>query len=180
MFSSDVLLSLGSAAIGSLIALLASYISVRRHEKFTSLEKQRERVAEALQLSAKILDTFTSYRPVFLANSNFGLKIESDYENRIRYAMSVYDDAKYIEYLLPVKFRNRWDQMLILVSEFETIHRLDDVIKNRALCDAQNYIQYVRKSLLDFLDEQDVRPDYPRPYLQRESLDNWEETTRDR
>lgn len=67
--------------------------------------------------------------------------------------------------------------MLVLVSEFANVDGIDEIRKNRARCDVQNYIQYVRDSLLDFLDEGQVRSDLPRPHLRRESVEDWVDST---
>ena len=179
MFESNVLISLVSVIIGSIITLIVTFFGISRNEKFAKLEKSRERVGAALLQSSKILDTFTSYKPKLLYQSSFGLKIEAESKTRISKAIEIYDEAKYLEYLLPQILRKRWDMMLVLIAEFQNLEQIDDIRKNRALCDVQNYIQYIRNSLVDYLDEIQVRTELKRPYLQRESLENWEETTQE-
>jgi hypothetical protein len=179
MPKSDVILSLVSVFIGSAITFAATYFGILKSEKFAKKEKSRERAAAALLQSSKLLDTFTSYKPTLLYQSSFGPKIEPESKNRIGRAIEIYDEAKYLQYLLPPLLRNRWDMMLVLISEFQNLDRIDDIRKNRALCDVQNYIQYVRESLLDYLDDKHVRTDLKRPYLQRESVENWVDNSRE-
>lgn len=155
-----------------------TFFGISRNENFAKLEKSKERVGAALLQSSKILDTFTSYKPNLIYRSSFGARIESESMIRIGKAIEIYDEAKYLEYLLPQIVRKRWDMMLVLIAEFQNLEQIDDIRKNRALCDVQNYIQYVRESLLDYLDEKQVRTELKRPYLQRESLEDWVDTTR--
>lgn len=177
MPKSDVILPLVSVFIGSAITFAVTYFGILKSEKFAKLEKSRERVAAALLQSSKLLDTFTSYRQKLLYQSSFGLKLEPESKNRISSAVEIYDEAKYLQYLLPPLLRKRWDMMLVLISEFQNLDQIDDIRKNRALCDVQIYIQYVRDSLLDFLDETSIRTELERPYLQRESVENWTDST---
>ncbi len=177
MDESTVLISLASGSIGSIITLIFTYFAISRNEKFAKLEKSRERVSAALLQSSKILDTFTSYKPKLIYQSSIGQKIEAESKIGISKAIEIYDEAKYLEYLLPQILRKRWDRMLILISEFQNLEQIDEIRKNRALCDVQNYIQYVRNSLLDYLDGLQVRAELERPYLRRESVENWDEGT---
>ena len=179
MPKSDVIISLVSVFIGSAITFAVTYFGIFKSEKFAKLEKSRERVGTALLQSSKLLDTFTSYKPKLLYQSSFGLKIEPESKIRISRAIEIYDEAKYLQYLLPPLLRKRWDMMLVLISEFQNLDQIDDIRKNRALCDVQNYIQYVRESLLDYLDEKQVRTELKRPYLQRESVENWVDDSKD-
>lgn len=158
---------------GSIFSGVIGYLFIRRNESFQKKEKIREIVAAALQVASRVFDTFHSYQPKRIYQSKLGLKLDEDFRFRINQAIKIYDEAKYLEYLLPISLRKRWDLMLILVSEYENLGRIDDIRKNRALCDVQNYIQYVRESLLDYLDEKHVRTELTRPYLQRESVENW-------
>ena len=177
MPESDVILSLVSVFIGSAIAFAVTYFGILKSEKFAKLEKSQERAAAALLQSSKLLETFISYKPIQLFQSSFGLKIEPESKNRISRAIEIYDEAKYLQYLLPSLLRKRWGMMLVLISEFQNLDQIDDIRKNRALCDVQIYIQYVRDSLLDFLDETSIRTELERPYLQRESVENWTDST---
>lgn len=179
MPKSDVIISLVSVMIGSAISFAITYFGISRSEKFAKVEKIRERVAAALLQSSKLLDTFTSYKPKQIYQSSFGLKIEPESKIRIDRAIEIYDEAKYLQYLLPPLLRKRWDMMLVLISEFQKLDQIEDIRKNRALCDVQNYIQYVRDSLLDYLDEKHVRKELKRPYLQRESVENWVDDSRE-
>lgn len=179
MPKSDVMISLVSVFIGSLITFAVTYFGIFKSEKFVKLEKSRERVAAALLQSSMLLDTFTRYKPNLLYQSSFGLKIEPELKIGISRAIEIYDEAKYLQYLLPTPLRNRWDMMLVLISEFQNMDPIDDIRKNRALCDVQNYIQYVRESLLDYLDEKQVRTELKRPYLQRESVENWVDNSKE-
>jgi hypothetical protein len=173
MPKSDVIISLVSVFIGSAITFAVTYFGIFKSEKFAKLERSRERVATALLQSSKLLDTFTSYKPKLLYQSSFGPKMEPESKIRISRAIEIYDEAKYLQYLLPPLLRKRWDMMLVLISEFQNLDQIDDIRKNRALRDVQNYIQYVRESLLDYLDEKLVRAELKRPYLQSESVENW-------
>ncbi len=177
MPKSDVIISLVSVFTGSAITFAVTYFGIYRSERFAKLEKSRERVGTALLQSSKLLDTFTSYKPHLLYQFSFGLKIEPESKIRISRAIEIYDEAKYLQYLLPPRLRRRWDMMLVLISEFQNLSQVDDIRKNRALCDVQNYIQYVRDSLLDYLDEKQIRTEFQRPYLQRENLEVWEDAT---
>jgi hypothetical protein len=177
MPKSDVIISLVSVLIGSAITFAVTYFGIHKSQKFAKFEKSRERVGEALLQSSKLLDTFTSYKPKLLHQSSFGLRIEPESKIRISNAIDIYDEAKYLQYLLPPLMRKRWDMMLVLISEFHNLDQIVDIRKNRSLCEVQNYIQYVRASLIDYLDEKQVRTELERPYLQRESVEIWTDDT---
>lgn len=178
MHNSDVIISLVSVFIGSAITFAATFFSISKSEKFAKLEKSREQVGAALIQSSKLSGTFTSYRPALLFQPSFGLKIDPESKIRISRAIEIFDEAKTLQYLLPPVLRKRWELMLILISEFQNLDKIDDIRKNRALCDVQNYIQYVRDSLLDYLDEKQVREELKRPLLQRDSVENWMEDSK--
>ena len=63
--------------------------------------------------------------------------------------------------------------MLVLISEFSTMARLDPPNRNRAQIDVENFIQYVRDSCVDFLDGKEVRVELKHPYLNREDSVAW-------
>lgn len=178
MPKSDVVISLVSVLTGSAITFAVTYFGILKSEKFAKLEKSRERVSSALLQSSKLLDSFTSYKPTIIYQSSFGLRVEPELKIRISRAIEIYDEAKHLQYLLPPPLRKRWDLMLVLISEFQNLDQIDEIRKNRALCDVQNYIHYVRESLLDYLDEKQIRTEFERPYLQRDSVENWEDNSK--
>ena len=177
--NSNIVSAIIGGLCGSLISGVIGYIFIWKNESFLKKEKTRELVASALPIACKVIDTFRFYQPKKIDQSSFGLKLDNGYITRITAAINIYYEAKYIGHLLPHILRKRWDYMLILVSEYENLEQMDDIQKNRALCDVQNYLQYVRDSLIDFLDGRKVRPEYIRSYLQREAADNWIELSTD-
>lgn len=177
MIESQLITTLLSVATGAMLSFGISYFAIYRNEKFAKLEKQREIVASALLLSSKLFDSFLSYKPNLLFQSRLGPAIEDESKQKMIKAIEVYDEAKYLQYFLPKILQKRWDTMLVLLSEFQNLKEVDGIKINRSLCDVQNYIQYIRESLLDFLDGKKVRRELKRPYLKRESMENWKDAT---
>jgi hypothetical protein len=175
MIDSQLLATLLSVATGAIISFGISYFGIYRNETFAKLERQKEIVASALLQSSKLFDSFLSYKPHLLYQSRLGLAIEDESKQKIIKAVEIYDEAKYSQYLLPKILQKRWDMMLVLISEFQNLNKADGIIINRSLCDAQNYIIYIKDSLLDFLDGKKVRGELERPYLNRDSMKNWED-----
>ncbi len=133
------------------------------------------RIANSIPLVSRLLDEFVNYKPNRLFQAEIGMNLSEQTLIRINSAIKLFDESKSVQYLLPQDVRKRWDSMLVLISEFSNTEQMEATLRNRALCDVQNYIKYVRDSLTDLLDEVVLRPDYKRPYLQRNEITNWVE-----
>jgi hypothetical protein len=162
--------------VGAVLTGIFSIILVYRSERFEKKELSRKRIAEALPLTIRLFDSFTGYKPNRLFQIEIGMKLSEQSTARLISAIELYDECKSMQYLLPPVIRRRWDSMLILISEYSNNENMDEITRNRAHCDVQNYIFYIRKSLMDLLDEKELRPELERPFLQREDVRNWEES----
>jgi hypothetical protein len=172
---SNFLYGLVGVILGAAISGLVSWKIAIRNEKFLRQDKLRERIANGLVLSVALLDSFHNFRPLLIVQTQIGLQINEDHKKKILKAIETYDAAKSLQYLLPKELRIRWDEMLTLISEYQNLSSENSIVKNRATCDVQNYILYVRNSLIDVLDSKSLRNDQTRPYLNREDVKNWEE-----
>jgi hypothetical protein len=63
--------------------------------------------------------------------------------------------------------------MLVLISEFSGMEKIDSLKRNRAQVDVDHYIRYVQSSCVDFLDGRKVQAEHKRPYLNREDAKPW-------
>jgi hypothetical protein len=102
------------------------------------------------------------------------MRIEENSFIRIKYSVQLHGEAKYLQYLLPQELRNRWDMMLVSISEFGNTADLDSPNRNRAQVDVENYIKYVRNSCVDYLDNKEIRSELKRPFLKRNDANAWE------
>jgi hypothetical protein len=166
-----------SGFVGALIGALASFfIAIYTNNKAMKVmdaERLRSHVATAVSLAGQLFDNYLSFNPSLLNQSSFGVRIEENSLGRMKYSIQLHGEAKYLQYLLPQILRHRWDMMLVLVSEFSTMQRLDGPDRNRAQVDVEHYIRYVRDSCVDFLDGKEVRSELERPYLNREDAVAW-------
>ncbi len=161
--------------VGAVLTGIFSFFLLGRSQKFEKRQLNRMRIANAIPLASRLLDEFVNYKPNRLFQAEIGMNLSEQSLIRINSAINLFDESKSVQYLLPQDVRKRWESMLILISEFSNSEQMDATLRNRALCDVQNYIKYVRESLMDLLDEVVLRPDYTRPFLQRDEITNWVE-----
>ena len=166
-----------SGFIGALLGALSSFaIAVYANKKAREdlkEERLRSHLAKAVSLAGQLIDNYISYNPILINQSNFGLQIEEKSITRINAAIYLHGEAKYLQYLLPEVLRHRWDMMLVLISEFSAMERIDSPKRNRAQVDVDHYIRYVQSSCVDFLDGRKVQNELKRPYLSREDVKPW-------
>ena len=166
-----------SGFIGALLGALSSFaIAVyanRKAREDLKEERLRGQLAKAVSLSGQLFDNYISYNPFLVYQSNFGLQIKEESLNRINYAIHLYGEAKYLQFLLPQELRLRWDMMLVLISEFSAMEKSDSSKRNRAQVDVEHYIRYVQSSCVDFLDDRQVQNELHRPYLNRDDATPW-------
>lgn len=105
--NSNLLSAIIGGFCGSIISGGIGYLFIRRNESFLKKEKIMEIVASALPVSSRVLDAFHSYQPKRIYQSKVGLKLDEDFRLSINKAIEIYDEAKYLEYLLPPILRKR-------------------------------------------------------------------------
>lgn len=173
--NSEVFSGLIGGVVGAVLTGVFSFIILYRSQRFQKQEITQKRIAEAIPLTVHLFDSFTSYKPNRLFQIEIGFKLSEQSRLRTIAAIELFDECKSMQYLLPMSMRRRWDSMLILISEYSNNEEMDEIMRNRAHCDVQNYITYIRNSLIDLLDEKDLRAELDRPLLQREDVSNWQE-----
>lgn len=173
--NSEVFSGLIGGVVGAVLTGVFSFILLYRSQRFQKQELTKKRIAEAIPLTMHLFNSFTSYKPSRLFQMEIGLKLSEQSRLRTISAIELFDECRSMQYLLPPSMRGRWDSMLTLISEYSNNEQMDEIMRNRAHGDVQNYITYIRKSLIDLLDEKDLRAELERPFLLREGAHNWKE-----
>jgi len=170
---SNLLSGFIGALLGAAGSLGVAIYSNKKEAKSLEVERLRGYVASAIFLAGQLLDNFLSFKPSIINRSSFGMRVEEGSLVRVNQAIRLHGEAKYLEHLLPEHLRNRWDLLLVLITEFSATESLDLPNRNRAQVDVENFIQYVRDSCVDFLDGNEVRKEIKRPYLKRDDPIAW-------
>ena len=170
---SNLLSGFIGALLGALSSLAIAIYTNKKAVKAMEAERLLSHVATAVSLAGQLFDNYLSFSPHLINQSSFGIRIEENSLARTKHSFYLYGEAKYLEHLLPQNLRHRWDMMLVLISEFSTMQRLDGPVRNRAQVDVEHYIRYVRDSCVDFLDGKEVRKELKHPYISREDSEAW-------
>jgi len=170
---SNLLSGFVGALLGALSSLSIAIYANKRAVIAMETERLRGYVATAVTLAGQLFDNYISYNPRMIYQSSLGIPVEENTLGRIKHSIQLHGEAKYLEHLLPEILRHRWDMMLVLISEFSVVEKLDMPNRNRAQVDVENFIKYVRDSCVDFLDGKEVHGEEKRPYLGREDSVAW-------
>lgn len=170
---SNLLSGFIGAVLGALSSFAIAVYANKQAREDLKEERLRNYLAKAVSLAGQLIDNYISYDPILIYQSNFGLQIEEKSLNRVNYSVNLYEEAKYLQFLLPEVLRHRWDMMLVLISEFSAMEKLDSPKRNRAQVDVDHYIRYVQISCVEFLDGKQVQNEHERPYLNREGATPW-------
>jgi hypothetical protein len=170
---SNLLSGILGALLGAMASVCIAIYTNRVGVKNLELERLRGFVSTAVMLSGHLFDNYVAYNPHLINQNSFGLRVEENYLRRIKETIKLHDEAKYLQHLLPPALRYRWDMMLILISEYSATDNLDSPNRNRARVDVENYISYVRRSCVKYLEGNEIGSDLDRPYLKRNDAFPW-------
>ena len=167
--------NLASGLLGSLIGAGASIVVASQsntHNRELEIRNfHKQNIAEAMYEIQGMRDYYK-----FLPEINIGpglFRRHESFQIRLDSAEYYYSKIKSRLPLIDKSLRKRWDQLAVLLGEYSVERKWDEVQKNRALADIDGYIRYVKDSLQDYLDGDDIRAHEDRPYLLRHDPEAW-------
>jgi hypothetical protein len=156
-----------SGFVGALLGALSSFcVAVYTNKKQVesiALERKFKLVTEGFLLTGKLINTFRSYKPALLNSYGFAMKIDEQTQIRIQEAISYYNEAKNFTHLLPMNVRSRWIEALNLIEKLSTLQNPSPESIQIAQMETLNYLAYLKNSILDLLEDRELREDVPIP-----------------
>lgn len=172
--NSDNLLS---GVIGAGLGALASFASVfyveKSNKKQIREERYRNAVATGVVQIGLLKDCFLNYDPAKRYRGLGSFAQNEDDFIKANQTIQIFNDCKIQCPLLPQEFRERWNNLLGIVSSLSNRRHWDEFIAARSIDDVNAYFDYVVVSLANYVDSKEPVPDLMPPYLQREDMEVW-------
>lgn len=166
-----------SGLIGAGLGALASFVGVFYVEKSNKRQIREERyrnaAATGLVQVGLLKENFLNYDPAKMYRGLGHFAQNDDDFRRANQTIQIFNDCKIQSPLLPQEFRERWNNLLGIVSSLANRRHWDQVIAARAIDDVNAYLDYVVASLANYMDSKEPIPDLKPPYLQREDMEVW-------
>ena len=163
-----------SGFVGAVLGAIASFcVAVYANKKQVAAiakERRLNLLTDGFILTGKFLESFKYYKPNLLSGSRFGMKLTEDYEFKIRESISIYQELKSLTHLMPFELRNRWIEAQDLVHKFNCQEFKDSESLQIAELETRNYLVHLHNSILDLLEDRDLRDEIQVPIFDGSTL----------
>ena len=156
-----------SGFIGALLGALSSFCvalySNKKQVERIDKERRINLLTEGYLLSGTLLSTYRNYNPGILNSASFGIRVDDQFQIKIKEAIEVYDKALNFTHLLPMDLRSRWIEALGLIQKLSTFEHQTPESLRIAQLETHNYLAHLKNSILDLLENRVLREEAPTP-----------------